>query len=424
LLAAVPAFAGPAKLKYVVIVTRHGVRSPTWNTTRLNQYSSEPWPDWGIAPGDLTPHGRLLMNLIGDYYRQWLTSQHLISDEGCADAGRVYIWSDTAERTLETGRALAESLLPHCGITVRSLSNAKSDPIFEGTGKIDVQLAESAVRERLGSNANALAQNDRNAFDALNFILGAAADSPVPFVDPRQANEIVAKAGSIDLNGPLSTASSLTEDFLLEYANGMRGKDLGWGRLNEDNLSQILELHVLYADMVRRTPYVARARGSNLLEHVLLSMEQAVIKEPVPGALGNPSDSILIISGHDTNLSNLAGILDLLWQLPSYQPNDTPPGGALIFSLWQDSSTQQLFVRVQYIAQTLDQMRDGTPLSLANPPAAQDVAIPGCGKATGKRASCSWDAFKSTVQHAIDPNFISIAPNKNREGNSKALKIQ
>jgi hypothetical protein len=41
-------FAGatPAsRLRYVVIITRHGVRSPAWNTDRLNQYSTKPWPE-------------------------------------------------------------------------------------------------------------------------------------------------------------------------------------------------------------------------------------------------------------------------------------------------------------------------------------------------------------------------------------------
>ena len=36
--------APPPHLRYVVIISRHGVRSPTWNSARLNQYAAEPWP--------------------------------------------------------------------------------------------------------------------------------------------------------------------------------------------------------------------------------------------------------------------------------------------------------------------------------------------------------------------------------------------
>jgi 4-phytase/acid phosphatase len=123
----------------------------------------------------------------------------------------------------------------------------------------------------------------------------------------------------------------MSENLLLEYTNGFLGADLGWGRLTRDSLLKVLELHAVYADLMRRTAYLARARGSNLLAHVLLSMEQAESGKTVPGALGRPGDALLILSGHDTNLSNLSGMLSLSWRLPSYQPDDTPPGGALVF---------------------------------------------------------------------------------------------
>ena len=79
--------AAPPQLRYVVIITRHGVRSPTWTNDRLNQYSAEPWPDWGVPPGYLTPHGRALMQLMGAYYRDWLLSQRLLTPQGCGDCG-------------------------------------------------------------------------------------------------------------------------------------------------------------------------------------------------------------------------------------------------------------------------------------------------------------------------------------------------
>ena len=77
LLAAWPAAGAGRELKYVVIVSRHGVRSPTWDAARLNRYSAEPWPEWEVPPGNLTPHGRELIELMGSYYREWLAGEHL-----------------------------------------------------------------------------------------------------------------------------------------------------------------------------------------------------------------------------------------------------------------------------------------------------------------------------------------------------------
>ena len=118
-------------------------------------------------------------------------------------------------------------------------------------------------------------------------------------------------------------------------------------------------------------------------------MEQAASGKSTPGASGQPGDVLLVLAGHDTNLSNLSGMLGLSWRLPGYQPDDTPPGGALIFSLWRDPGTGQYSVKLRYLAQTLDQMRNAKPLSVAAPPASQDVPLPGC-YVTG----CPWETAR------------------------------
>src|ERR1700752_5217200 len=93
LLAATAATAGtpdtPAaapKLRFAVILTRHGVRSPTWTLQELNASSANPWPDWGVAPGNLTPRGSKLMTLFGSYYRLYFVAAGLLHSTGCADA--------------------------------------------------------------------------------------------------------------------------------------------------------------------------------------------------------------------------------------------------------------------------------------------------------------------------------------------------
>jgi 4-phytase/acid phosphatase len=413
LLAALPVAAAPAQLKYVVIVTRHGVRSPTWDQARLNQFSAEPWPEWGVAPGDLTSHGHELMKLMGAYYREWLANESLLAPRGCSDASRIYIWADTSERTIETGHALAESLSPGCAVAVHSQLTGKSDPLFAGVGVPDLGEERRAVGDRIGSSAAKLTADHKQAFDALNFILSGYGSAPSGLLNTSTQVSVSAKGKSADLDGPFSTASSLSEDLLLEYANGMQGRDLGWGRLTSDNLLEVLELHQVYTDLTRRTLYIARTKGSNLLNHVLDSIEQAASGKSVVGAIGDPNDRVLILSGHDTNLSNISGMLGLSWKLPGYQQDDTPPGGALIFSLWQDPATGEFSVRTEYVAQTLNQMRNSTPLSRAAPPAKQDVAIPSCAVPTS--GGCSLETFKTALHKAIDPAFTEKTATKSRE---------
>jgi 4-phytase/acid phosphatase len=407
------------ELKFVVILSRHGVRSPTWKTDRLNQYSTEAWPDWGVPPGYLTPHGKQLMELLGEYDRAYLSHEGLLTSKGCEDARRLFLWADTDQRTLETGRALASGMFPECGAQVRSLPEGTDDPLFSpmavGIGHPDRALAVASVLGRIGSNPGPLLEACRPAFETMQQVLlgcTPGAKCPPEGTSPKQSllepamSVTQGKGGHlVDLPGPLTAASTLAQDFLLEYTNGMADKDLGWGRVNESNLRQMMSLHATYSDLARRTPYLARTNGSNLLSHMLKSIQQAVAGKPVVGALGKPGDKAVVIVGHDTNIANLAGMLGLSWLIDGYVRDDTPPGGALVFELWRHPVTGGYTVRTYYMAQTLEQMRKAEPLALESPPAKAPVFVPGCSTAN-EAFACGWSQFRRTVEAAIDPAFV------------------
>jgi 4-phytase / acid phosphatase len=405
------------KLRFAVILTRHGVRSPTWTLPDLNAYSAEPWPDWGVAPGNLTPRGSKLMTLFGSYYRRYFAAAGLLQSAGCEDAGHVYIRADAEARTRETGRALADGMMPGCSVAVQAVSEGK-DLLFRPLGadisQPDRALAAASISGRIGANPNALTEVYRQPFETLREVLfGCVPGTSCPVEEKPGKRSVLKQPSTVetgesdhagDVRGSLRIGSSLSEDFLLEYVNGMGGKDLGWGRLDRGKLLEIMRLHAAYADLARQTPYVARLQGSNLLSHILRSMEQAVKSSPVPGSLGAAGDRVLIIVGHDTNISNIAGLLRISWLLDGYQPNDTPPGGALIFELWQQAEGE-LAVSTYYAAQSLEQMRNALPLTLDSPPLKSPIFVPSCGTADQK-ITCPWKSFQHTIESAIDPAFV------------------
>ena len=415
--AGAPNTAAPVpKLRFVVIVTRHGVRSPTWTASELNAYSGEPWPDWEVAPGNLTPHGSKLMTIFGSYYRRYFASAGLVHPTGCEDASHVHIRADVGSRTRETGRALANGMMPGCNVDVQTV-NGGADPLFNplgaGIAKPDRALAAASISGRIGANPSALVSAYRQEFATLREVLfGCAPAKLCPLEEKPGKRSILEQPSRVleskgdnpaDLQGPLRIGSTLSEDLMLEYANGMEGKDLGWGRLDAGRLLEIMRLHTAYADLARQTPYIARIQGSNLLKHVLRSMEQAVQGKPVTGSLGEVGDRVLIIVGHDANISNIAGLLGVSWILDGYEGDDTPPGGALVFELWQAEG--KMAVCTYYVAQSLEQMRKTVPLSLESPPLKSPIFVPGCSTADEKM-TCPWKAFQHTIETAIDPAFV------------------
>jgi 4-phytase/acid phosphatase len=271
-------------------------------------------------------------------------------------------------------------------------------------GKPNRALALAAVAGRIGGHPEDLVDLYRPAFRELQRILDGGGKASKSMLDAPVS--IVAGRGDnlVDITGAIRTASTLTENLLLEFTDGRRGDELGWGRLNSENLRQIMAIHTAYADLARRTPYLARARGSNLLFHVLASIEQAATGIRVRGAIGPPEDRVLIVAGHDTNLSNLAGMLGLNWLLPGYQPDDTPPGGALVFEL-RKRGQEEPRIRTYYTAQSLEQMQSAKPLKLESPPLRAPVFLQAC-SGSGQGFDCTWSSFRSVVEAAIDHEFV------------------
>jgi len=297
------------------------------------------------------------MTLFGVYDRELLAAEGLLKPAGCEDAAHIRIVADSDQRTRETGQGAGRWI----GAGMRDCSegasrgNPRSALSFIGgrDGKPDRLLATAAVSGRIGANPQGLAEAYRPQLEALEEVLrgcklGAecagttAAQSlfEIPSsIAPGQGDHLV------ELRTPLSTASTMAENLLLEYTEGMDSANVGWGRVDLHKLRELLELHTANEDIAQRTDYVARVQSSNLLAHALLSIQQAVTARPVTGALTQPGDRLLILVGHDTNLANVGGALGLAWLIDGRR-DDTPPGGALAFELWKRRGTGELSVKL------------------------------------------------------------------------------
>jgi 4-phytase/acid phosphatase len=405
------------QLKQVIIFGRHNVRAPVTDNDTLDHFSVHLYPDFKVPTGYLTPNGETLETILGGYYRLWLTNENLLTGNDTADAANVYFRANVIQRTIDSAQHFALGLLPAATVNVKFYGPNQSDPLFDAVGAgvahLDQQTAIAAVSGRLGGNPQSL---------ATAYAAELALTRSILLDDPGRGRLLpVASAGTIDVTaipfaitagspvclGGLADVAGAVDPFIMEYANGMSAAEVGWGRLTANGISQTSRLYALDLDLQCRTPYLASVESSNLASHVVRSMVQAATGNAMTGSLGTPATKVIVLVASDSNISALAGMFHVDWVLPGYPPDFCSPGGALVFELRQSQSTGEYIVRLSYISQTLDQLRNLTRLTLAEPPAIAPVFIPGC-STSNATFDCPLAGFVAMGQQVIDPQSTDL----------------
>lgn len=404
LMVAAPAAAQQAgdTLEKVVILSRHGVRAAMSSPERLETATARPWPRFSVPPGHLTSNGAALSTLFGTYYRELYVKQGLLAG---ADCGAVYYWANVTQRTIATAKALGEGLSPGCAVDVHTVGEGGIDPLFEpvkaGVTKADLALARASVAGRVGGNLAAWSAGHADAIASLDELLMQCDAAPCPKADGKRRVYDEAPAflddadETVGIAGPEAFASGVTESMLMAWADGQDFASLGWKGLDEAALLRVFPLHQAEFDLRLRSHQVARTGAGHLASRILATLET----KPGKDALGEAKSKMVVIVGHDGTLAMLGGLLGLDWTAPGYQPGQIAPGGNLVFERWRRADGARV-IRVRYAVQSLSQLRGKTPLTLAAPPEASPIFVPGCSQA-GTGYDCPVEGFAKVVKGAV-----------------------
>ncbi|AKM32875.3 hypothetical protein AB870_14950 [Pandoraea faecigallinarum] len=401
-----------------VIVSRHGVRSPTHAHPPLDKLSPDAWPGWPVPAGYLTARGGSLAERMGRYYGDWLRARRVLPDGACPAPGVVYGWADIDQRTRESGNALLQGIAPGCGMRTSHQADlttydAVFQPVAAGDCPLDPGAARGAIEARLapdgvaGLNRRYAASLARMG-EVLDYAHSPACGAPggCKLEDVPTRLRVEGDGSGVTLRGALGSAAKASEVFLLQYGEGLPDNAVAWGRIRDDkDWALLLAAHNAQRDLLNKTPYLATTNGTPLLATVLDALTRAEAAgaspaAPVRGPVVPAGNRVYVLTGHDTNIANLAGMLKLDWQLTG-QPDNTPPDGALVFSLWRNPAGEP-FVRVEFVYQSMHQLRHLTALSLDEPARRETLTLSECtGGPDGK--ACQWPAFAQRARAALSP---------------------
>ncbi|ASG21644.1 histidine-type phosphatase [Nitrospirillum viridazoti] len=397
-------------LERVVMLSRHGVRSPTKGLAELRRLSDQDWPAWPVDRGILTPHGADAIRQLGLYLGAQYRWRGLLTANSCPAENSIFVWGDSGDqRTRASAQALADGLAPGCGLKAHGLAPDSPDVLFDaasgGACPMDAAEATKAVIAANGGDIATVPASVAPALAALVQVVapkacapGVASNSPAGACFATGPAKVVDKGGEVKVDGPLARGAMLAESVFLEYVQGMPADQVGWGRAGTPQaLAAILPVHDYQADLTRRTPYIPSHNGALLARQIVAGVTGEAPAAPLAPPLAPvPAGARLIsILGHDTNLSNVAGLLGLDWTLPG-QPDKTAPDTTLAFEVSRDTATGKRYVRVALYYQTLEDLRQAAALTPAHPAGKVDLPLPACG---GDR--CTVEDFATLVRKAV-----------------------
>ena len=413
-------------LKQIIVFGRHSIRAPTSDTNELNLSSADPFPIFvGVPTGYLTPNGRLAAGLMGTYFHDYLAHEGVLTGDTNIDLAHSYFRANTIERSYMTAAKFGAGLIPGTSIPVHTFPPGTPDLVFDPllakVATVDPARALAEIQGVFGSGTS-LSSACSSELSLISQVLyppgtlpnngttqGSVDPTTLPILlttnAPLASPEPPYYTGEVIAMGGLDSTVSAADPFVMQYADGFPTNEVGWGRLTLDTLSQQTRLVTLQFIIALRQPYLARVQSSSAASHVLRSMLQVTGGVPLDGAFGTPESQVLVIVSSDGYVAGLAGLLDVHWLLPGYQPDFCAPGGALVFELRQAKATGQYLVRVFYTAQTFDQLRNLTPLTLRAPPATMQLHVPGGGY-LATNLDIDFTTFSNLMNAAIGLEYV------------------
>jgi 4-phytase/acid phosphatase len=418
-------------LKHVIIYGRHNIRAATKEPDQLAKYAVNTYPDFGVAAGCLTLNGWKAEILLGAYFHDYLVHEGLLTDHAQKDLERSYFRAQAIERTNLTAAAFQRGVIPGAAepqIHSFPISHEPVDPVFDPIfNKVVTVDTTRAVAETQGiyNHGAALTSAYSGEYSLIRSVLfDYSLDTQPPPITPDgktdvtsgaiplSANSVLYTGGVINIGG-LAGALDACDPFVMQYADGFPLDQVAWGSLSLDALSQQTRLTNLSFSIELLSPYLNQLQSSNLASHVLRTMEQAVKGNHIRGAFGTARSRMTVMISSDGYLAGLAGLLQLHWQLPGYQPDFCSPGGAIVFELRQHNKSKAYFVRIFYTGQTFDQLRNLTPLTLESPPATMQLLMPG-GSKSATELDVTFKTFQKLVEKAIEPDYVQHPSKEHR----------
>lgn len=376
------AFKGKYKLKEVVILSRHNIRSPlSTNGSALSKMTPHEWTNWSSAASELTLRGGVLETEMGQFFRKWTIETGLFKDNYVPTIDEVNVYANSMQRCIATAQYFSGGFMPVANLRVNHrYVPSKMDPIFFP------RLTKSTEAFRTEAMKQINAMGGKEGLVGINKSLKESYDLIAKVLDMKQSEYY--KKGEIkdfvnndtqitlELNqepgmkGSLKNANSASDSFILQYYEEPDGMKAAFGhKLTTEDWTKIAKVKDVYGDVLFTAPIVAVNVAHPLLQYMY-------------DELNDKDRKFTFLCGHDSNIASVDAALGVEeYSLPYSIEKKTPIGSKLVLEKWVDAAGKA-YIAVNLVYQSTDQLKQMSLLDLQHAPQVFSLKLKGLNQNT------------------------------------------
>lgn len=362
------AFKGKYKLKEVVILSRHNIRSPlSTNGSALSKMTPHEWTEWSSAASELTLRGGVLETEMGQFFRKWTVEEGLFKENYVPTVDEVNLYANSMQRCIATAQYFSSGFMPVAGLHVNHrYVPSKMDPVFFPR----LTKSSEAFRTEAMKQINAMGGKDglvginkglKDSYDIISKVLDMKQSE---YYKKGEVKDFVDNDTRITLNlnqepgmkGSLKNANSASDAFILQYYEEPDALKAAFGhKLSLEDWTKIARIKDVYGDVLFTAPIVAVNVAHPLLQYMY-------------DELNADTRKFTFLCGHDSNIASVDAALGIEdYSLPNSIEKKTPIGSKLVFEKWVDAAGKA-YVAINLVYQSTGQLKQMSLLDLRHTP--------------------------------------------------------
>ena len=364
-------------LKQVVVLSRHNIRSPlSGRHSTLQRITPHEWYHWSSAPGELSLRGGASETMMGQYFRKWLVSQRLMQENEIPDEGAMRFYANSLQRTIATAQYFSSGMLPVANVRIEHhCALGKMDSVFAPQITDDGEDFKALAMQQItamGGEKGMLGIGEKMAYNykVLEHVLDmeqsvACHDGDTCHFHTDDAHVYLVKNREPGMGGSLRLACQAADALVLQYYEEPDAVKAAFGHtMTWEDWESISAIKDWYGDVLFTAPAVACQVAHPLLRTMLEELK-------------HDGRKFTFLCGHDSNIGSVLAALEAEnYSLPKTIEEKTPIGCKLVIEKWENANGQ-LFVSLNLVYQSTEQLRQMTLLDLENPPMVFPIRLKG-----------------------------------------------